>query len=150
MEDTNRFLNDLGRHTRAIQNALKSLDENHRVSGIPEYDGAKTGHLHAFFEKHPQGSGHYDVIESFINETIKTAKQIEEFRTKTNYAWEVEKIRIADRQASELAHEKAKRKAERWDTWKLWLQQTIRWVLGVILVILLYSGAVAVHNDLLP
>jgi hypothetical protein len=148
--DTNKFLKNLNPYTNKVLNNIAALNSNLKhleIEGISKSDGR--GSLNQFFQKKPQGVGILDSIETSLQACLEAVSQIEEFRSHQHEVWKSELFKAETERSHQIKHEKDKRKAERRDMWALWLQQTIRWFIGVVLVIFMYSCAVRA-SELIP
>ena len=107
---------------------LQDINSNLSHYKIEQFSRGKgNGSLSTQFQKNPTGTGGLPLIEGFIMESIAIVEKLDEYRSRSTLS---------------LEHGKAQRKAERRDTWILWLQKLVRWTLGTIVAVVLYSAAV--------
>lgn len=59
-----------------------------------------------------------------------------------NEAWQINQQKKREDHRQQIDLDKLERQAERHDMWKLWAHKTIRWALGGVTAVLLYSAAV--------
>jgi len=109
-------------------------------------DGNTPCAIREYITNFPQDAGFLEDIERYVLDTREVCRQIDDYRASLQRQFANEEYKNRTLHLAQLVHDKEKRASERRDMWKLWSQQTIRWIIGVILVILLYSCATAIHE----
>lgn len=116
----------------AQRKALAKINSNLKHSGIEEISTTTgNGSLRKQFEANPQGVGAFGPIEDYVRESTKLSEKVEKYISDYLMEWKNEQLKAEDL-----------RKAERRSMWILWSQRLIRWVLGTVVAVILYSVVV--------
>ncbi|WP_435626413.1 hypothetical protein [Candidatus Ferrigenium straubiae] len=127
-DNGSKFFEDIQPNLINLKKYLQSINDNLTHDGIELFSRGKGhGSLSMQFQKNPSGTGGLPLIEGFIIESIEIVEKLGEYRSRSTLS---------------LEHGKAQRKAERRDTWILWFQKLVRWTLGTIVAVVLYSVAI--------
>ena len=122
------FFKDIQPNILKLNKHLQDINSNLDHYKIDPFSrGRGIGSLSTQFHKDPTGTGGLPLIEGFIMESIEIVEKLDEYRSRSTLY---------------LEHSKAQRKAERQDMWILWLQRLVRWTLGIIAAVVLYSALV--------
>lgn len=142
-DNGNDFFEDIKPNLQKLDEKLHQINENLLFYQLEQFSNGKgKGSLGQQFRKTPEGYGALGPIEDFIQESIVIVDKLNKYRSHLTLALEVEKAKLD----ASLAHGKLDRKAVRGDMWILWGQKLIRWTLGVIVVVVLYSAIVWVSE----
>ncbi len=127
-DNGSKFFEDIQPNLTDLEKYLEDINSILSQYGIELFSRGKgIGSLSAQFQKNPAGTGGLPNIENFILQSIEIVEKLKKYRTDLTLS---------------LEFAKAQRKAERRDIWILWLQKLVRWTLGTIVAVVLYSAAV--------
>lgn len=123
--DIRTSLDNLDEHLSAINRNLK----HYEIEAISKNTGA--GSLEKQFKTDPNGVGAFGPIEKFIKASVSLKDKLEAYTADYSLLWGIEQTKV--RQA---------RQNERRDMWILWSQKLIRWCVGTIVAVFIYSCVV--------
>lgn len=139
----NEFFHDIKQSVNKLNDKLDAINNNLRHFDLePLSNGKGKGSLEKQFRNNPEGFGAFGPVEDFIQESLGVVDKFNKYSSDFSMSWEVEKRKNREKFEASLAQSKLERKAERRDMWTLWGQKLIRWVIGVIVAIVLYSSLV--------
>lgn len=129
---TTMFFKDLTSILEAQRKALANINSNLRHYEIEEISATTgKGSLQKQFESNPKGVGAFGPIEDYIRESVKLSESVDKYISGYLSEWNNEKIKSEEM-----------RKAERKSMWILWSQRLVRWTLGGLVAVMLYSVVV--------
>ncbi|PHR80495.1 MAG: hypothetical protein COA59_17490 [Colwellia sp.] len=139
---------ELNEAIKAMDSALEKVNRNLEHYELEKIDiGKGSGSLEKQFRKEPEGYGAFSTFDEFFQKALILKEKVGSYTGTHSEQWNVEKEKKKDTFQLTLVNDKATRKAERRDMWTLWFQKLIRWTLGAIVAILLYSGVVWVADN---
>lgn len=129
---TDMLFQELASTLEAQRKALAQINSNLRHSEIEEISATTgNGSLRKQFEANPQGIGAFGPIDDYVSESAKLSEKVAKYISDYLIEWEHEQLKSEDL-----------RRAERRSMWILWSQRLIRWVLGAVVAVMLYSVVV--------
>ena len=138
-DNRNDFFEDIKPNIQKLNEKLSQINGNLLFYQLEQFSNGKgKGSLEQQFRKTPEGYGALAPIEDFIQESIVIVDKLKKYKSHLTLSLEVEKAKLD----ASLAHGKLDRKAVRGDMWILWGQKVIRWAIGVIVAVILYSAVV--------
>lgn len=149
MNDDNgsEFFGEIKPNIQKLNEKLSQINSNLLHYELEQFSDKKgKGSLEKQFRKNPEGFGALGPIEDFIQESIVIVDKFSKYSSLLTLSWEKEKTKNRENLDATLAHGKLEREAERKDMWILWGQKLIRWTLGVIVAVVLYSAVVWVSE----
>ena len=106
----------------------KSQLQKELSSDIPSEHRSSEDFVYLLQSRCERDSGFFLYISKLLVEASSLANQINFYTEDSQKDWQIQMIKNAQSRAS-----------ERTDLWKLWFQKLIRWGLGVVAAVLLYS-----------
>lgn len=127
-----QFFVDLRQNIKNLNHHLGDVNTNLNHLDIePISLGKGQGSLEKQFKKNPEGVGAFGPVDNFIQEAVRITDTINEYTQDYSKVWNIQQDKV-----------NKTRKAERKDMWVLWFQKLVRWSLGTLVAVILYSGAV--------
>jgi hypothetical protein len=142
-DDTNKFLAQISAISSKIPGYIEVINARLKSTGTPTiHRDCSGGYLRNYLNSNPSDRDLLIHVEQVVLAALQTSTAIDDFRTHKHAVWEGERFIVNFARKEELAHDKLKRRDERIDMWKLWGEQTARWVIGAALAVLLYSSVI--------
>lgn len=126
---------NLFRQARKTSGQMKQINEALKKIGLVEETRGDMGDAIIKATQEKIDSFPAKEIQEYISGANQLSKNLENFNE--NYE---------RNEVFEVSRQKAVRKAEREDAWKLWRDKIVRWTLGVSLALITYSFMVFISN----
>lgn len=138
-EPDDTYFTDLAGLIDKIHNGLAQINELFKTKGVGPLESPQQ--LRDFVSRSSSDKD-LELVENLIRQCVDMNARVR--NTINNYedTWRISLEKKEDENSLELDHAKATRRSERQDMWVSWFQKAIRWSLGVILAVLLYSMVV--------
>jgi hypothetical protein len=153
----NTFKGIIGTSTNDILDYINELNESLEACGERKFNGNKldidntycVASIAPIIKDYNEVKGQkvIETINLIINDAYKLSNASNNFLKDDIHIWDTSRNRERQVFNEQKDMDIEKRKTERADMWNLWLQKAIRWGLGAIFAILLYSTFVFVANN---
>ncbi len=123
------------RQARKTSGQMKKINETLKKIGLVEETRGDMGDAIIRATQEKIDNFPAKEIQEYISGAYQLSRHLETFND--NYE---------RNEVFEVSRQKAIRKAEREDVWKLWRDKIVRWILGVSLALIIYSFMVFISN----
>lgn len=146
-EDNKQFFVELSEHIEHVVVQTGKIDGLFHDEHIPSPQ-TDDGAFQRFLERHPDRFGVLgSELTRLVRQSTNLSKQAQQMIDDYHHTWNETIAKRTQQNALDLKHQKALREGERMDMWFSWAQKAVRWSLGMVIVVLLYSGSVAASKE---